>query len=231
MTNAGQTCIGVERVYVADAGLRPVRRGGGGQGRQAHGRQRRTGADIGPITMPSQIDIIRRHIDDALARGGTAVLGGADAVQRALRPADRAGRRARGLLRRPGGDIRPDDHHHEGRLGRRGGTTGQRHRVRARLVGLRQGAGRGRSPAGYAPGWSSINGTLSFAGHPAPARSAASATPASAASTATTASASSPGAKAIARRRMRSFVPSTTFERQPKHVRMIERLTRLVHGR
>ena len=30
---------------------------------------------------PSQIDVIRRHIDDALARGGRAVLGGADAVQ------------------------------------------------------------------------------------------------------------------------------------------------------
>ena len=31
--------------------------------------------------MPSQSDIIRRHIDDALARGGRAVVGGADAVQ------------------------------------------------------------------------------------------------------------------------------------------------------
>ena len=39
------------------------------------------GADIGPITMPRQIDVIRRHIDDALARGGRAVLGGPDAVE------------------------------------------------------------------------------------------------------------------------------------------------------
>ena len=31
--------------------------------------------------MPGQIDVIRRHIDDALARGGRAVLGGAAAVQ------------------------------------------------------------------------------------------------------------------------------------------------------
>jgi acyl-CoA reductase-like NAD-dependent aldehyde dehydrogenase len=37
-------------------------------------------AKIGPITMPSQLDVIRRHIDDALARGGRAVLGGPDAV-------------------------------------------------------------------------------------------------------------------------------------------------------
>jgi len=37
-------------------------------------------ADIGPITMPAQLDTIRRHIDDALTRGGRAVLGGPDAV-------------------------------------------------------------------------------------------------------------------------------------------------------
>src|SRR5207302_9532755 len=36
--------------------------------------------DIGPITMPAQLDTIRRHIDDALTRGGRAVLGGPDAV-------------------------------------------------------------------------------------------------------------------------------------------------------
>ena len=30
--------------------------------------------------MPSQLGVIRRHIDDALARGGRAVVGGADAV-------------------------------------------------------------------------------------------------------------------------------------------------------
>jgi acyl-CoA reductase-like NAD-dependent aldehyde dehydrogenase len=39
------------------------------------------GTDIGPITMPGQIDVIRRHIDDALASGGRALLGGADAVR------------------------------------------------------------------------------------------------------------------------------------------------------
>jgi succinate-semialdehyde dehydrogenase / glutarate-semialdehyde dehydrogenase len=80
MTNAGQTCIGVERVYVvekvyarfvdavvAKAGALTVGVG--------------DGADIGPITMPGQLEIIRRHIDDALARGGRALLGGASAVQ------------------------------------------------------------------------------------------------------------------------------------------------------
>jgi acyl-CoA reductase-like NAD-dependent aldehyde dehydrogenase len=76
MTNAGQTCVGIERVYVAapvyDEFLGKV---------VDRAKRIKAGEDIGPITMPSQIDIIRRHIDDALAKGGRAVVGGADAVQ------------------------------------------------------------------------------------------------------------------------------------------------------
>jgi len=80
MTNAGQTCVGIERVYVAEAVYEPflaklVERAG----RLTAGVD--DGADIGPITMPGQIDVIRRHIEDALSRGGRAVLGGPDAVQ------------------------------------------------------------------------------------------------------------------------------------------------------
>ena len=62
-------------------------------------------AKIGPITMPKQLDVIRSHIDDALARGGRAVLGGAGRGRRALRAADDPGRRARGL--RGGAARRP----------------------------------------------------------------------------------------------------------------------------
>jgi succinate-semialdehyde dehydrogenase/glutarate-semialdehyde dehydrogenase len=76
MTNAGQTCIGIERVYavdgVYDAFVAAV---------VAKAGALRIGTDIGPITMPGQVDVIRRHIDDALARGARAALGGADAVQ------------------------------------------------------------------------------------------------------------------------------------------------------
>lgn len=77
-TNAGQTCIGIERVYTVDqvhdafvgkVVERAARLTVGEEG------------EIGPITMPRQLDIIRRHIDDALARGGQAVLGGPDAVR------------------------------------------------------------------------------------------------------------------------------------------------------
>jgi aldehyde dehydrogenase (NAD+) len=32
------------------------------------------------MTMPSQVDVVRRHVSDALARGGRAVVGGEDAI-------------------------------------------------------------------------------------------------------------------------------------------------------
>ena len=79
-TNAGQTCIGIERVYavepVYDAFVEKVV---AKAGRLTVGPG--AGAAIGPITMPSQIEVIRRHIADAIVQGGRAVLGGPAAVQ------------------------------------------------------------------------------------------------------------------------------------------------------
>lgn len=78
-SNSGQTCAGVERVYVHErvydeflAALLEKARGL----RADAG----PGAQLGPITMPKQLDIIRTHIQDALDRGGRAVLGGVEAV-------------------------------------------------------------------------------------------------------------------------------------------------------
>ena len=79
MSNAGQTCAGVERVYVTAAvrdaflaelrkALDGVRPGSGGD------------AAYGPMTLPAQIDVVRRHIKDALERGGTAMIGGPESV-------------------------------------------------------------------------------------------------------------------------------------------------------
>jgi len=79
MSNAGQTCVGIERVYVASSvyhtflerlvarteGLRP-------------GFD--SGAAYGPMTSPEQAEIVAKHVVDALARGGRPVVGGADAV-------------------------------------------------------------------------------------------------------------------------------------------------------
>src|SRR5690349_10593842 len=58
MSNAGQTCVGVERVYVVDAVYEPFMRE---LSERAAGVK--AGQDYGPITMPAQIDIIRRHIE------------------------------------------------------------------------------------------------------------------------------------------------------------------------
>jgi len=81
MSNAGQTCIGAERVYVhekvADKFIskmvelsKKVKPGAPGVGK------------YGPATMPKQIDIIEGHIADALNRGGAAVVGGLDSIKR-----------------------------------------------------------------------------------------------------------------------------------------------------
>src|SRR5947208_1472312 len=77
-SNAGQTCIGVERVYVVDAVYdrfvdevtrvaSPVHAG--------------EGAQLGPMTMPKQIDVVKAHIDDALERGAKAIVGGPQSVR------------------------------------------------------------------------------------------------------------------------------------------------------
>jgi acyl-CoA reductase-like NAD-dependent aldehyde dehydrogenase len=81
LSNAGQTCVGIERVYVVDevyhtfldklaeraAALRP------GDDREAH---------YGPMTLPGQADVIERHVADALARGGRPVVGGLASIRR-----------------------------------------------------------------------------------------------------------------------------------------------------
>jgi acyl-CoA reductase-like NAD-dependent aldehyde dehydrogenase len=78
-SNAGQTCAGVERVYVHervyDEFLGHVLKQAEGISAGVH-----TGAHFGPMTMPSQVEVVRRHVQDALAKGARAVLGGSDAV-------------------------------------------------------------------------------------------------------------------------------------------------------
>jgi len=80
LSNAGQTCIGIERVYatapVYDRFVAEV---------VARARRVRAGADagaqIGPITLPAQVETIRRHLDDALAGGARALVGGPESVR------------------------------------------------------------------------------------------------------------------------------------------------------
>ncbi|TMD92408.1 MAG: aldehyde dehydrogenase family protein [Chloroflexi bacterium] len=80
LQNAGQACISVERVYAVDAVHdRFVTRVTELAGKVRAGEG--DGADIGPITMPAQLDVITRHLRDAFERGARAVVGGPDAVR------------------------------------------------------------------------------------------------------------------------------------------------------
>ncbi|MFC4146997.1 aldehyde dehydrogenase family protein [Micromonospora mangrovi] len=227
LTNAGQTCIGIERVYAVDQVFdafvdKVVARAG----RLTVGPD---GADLGPITMPAQIDIIRRHIDDAVARGGRAVLGGPDAVQppyvhptvlvdvpedstavreetfgptitvNRVRDIDEAVERANALPYGLGGSV----------FGRK------------RAVAV---ARRLRS------GMAAVNSTLTFAGM----------------STLPFGGVGDSGigrihgedglrefglAKSITRRRARSLLPSMTFERTPADVARLVKVAKLMYGR
>jgi succinate-semialdehyde dehydrogenase/glutarate-semialdehyde dehydrogenase len=228
MTNAGQTCVGIERVYVAEGVYdafvskvveRAARVRVGGE----------PDADIGPITMPGQIDIIREHIDDALARGGRALIGGPDAVQPPFVhptvlvdvPEDSSSIRDETFgptvtITKVSGMDEAVALTNASRYGLGGAVFGKR---RALEVARRM-----RS------GMVSINGTLSFAGVPALPFGGVGdsgfgrihgadglrefARP-----------------KAIAKRRMRSIVKSTSYDRTAKDVSMIRRMLRLIHSR
>jgi acyl-CoA reductase-like NAD-dependent aldehyde dehydrogenase len=78
-SNAGQTCIGVERVYVHDRVYDEFLGHLLDKARDLKAEDT-PDAKIGPITMPSQLDVIRSHIRDALDRGGRALIGGPDGV-------------------------------------------------------------------------------------------------------------------------------------------------------
>jgi aldehyde dehydrogenase (NAD+) len=79
LSNAGQTCVGVERVYVLDAVadrfLELVR----GKAAALHAGAG-PDADFGPMTMPSQVDVVAGQIREALDAGAHPLVGGADSV-------------------------------------------------------------------------------------------------------------------------------------------------------
>lgn len=76
MANAGQTCVGVERVYVLDDVAEELTAKIVDRASRVH-----AGAEIGPMTSASQADVVARHVADALARGGRAVVGGPESAR------------------------------------------------------------------------------------------------------------------------------------------------------
>ncbi|ORA11419.1 aldehyde dehydrogenase family protein [Mycobacterium arosiense] len=79
-SNAGQTCVGVERIYVHQdvaqrfvaALQRRLKDVSGGH---------RPGSTYGPMTMASQVEVVRAHVQDALQGGATAPLGGTERIR------------------------------------------------------------------------------------------------------------------------------------------------------
>jgi acyl-CoA reductase-like NAD-dependent aldehyde dehydrogenase len=228
MTNAGQTCAGIERIYVADPVYdafldKLVTKAS----RLTVGSD--AGSDVGPITMPVQIDVIRRHIDDALSRGARAVLGGPDAVRPPFVhptilvdvPQDSTAVTEETFgptltVTRASDADHAVDLANETAYGLGGAVFGK-----ARAMRL---ARRLRT------GMASINGTISFAGFGSLPFGGV--------------GASGFGrihgadglrefarAKSIAKRRGPTLVPSMTYERKPRHIDLVARVAKLVHGR
>jgi len=78
LTNAGQACISVERVYVADAvhdkfvdevvkNVRALKVGG-------------DDGHVGAMTSAAQVTIVKDHLEDAIAKGAKVLTGGPDAI-------------------------------------------------------------------------------------------------------------------------------------------------------
>jgi acyl-CoA reductase-like NAD-dependent aldehyde dehydrogenase len=81
VSNAGQTCIGIERVYVVEDVYHSfLEKLAERMSRARPGDDR--DAAYGPMTMPGQLEVVEDHVADALARGGRAVIGGMQSVRR-----------------------------------------------------------------------------------------------------------------------------------------------------
>jgi acyl-CoA reductase-like NAD-dependent aldehyde dehydrogenase len=226
-TNAGQTCVGIERVYVAAPVYQPfldrlvAKAGTVRVGEDAAN-------DFGPITMPSQVEVIRGHIADAIARGGRAVVGGPDAVaapfvhptvlvdvpEDSTAVTEETFGPTLTVTRVPTAEAGVDLANAS--VYGLGGSVFAKANARELARRLRS-------------GMTSINGALTFAGMPSLPFGGTRdsgfgrihgddglrefARP-----------------KGIATRRMRSLVPTMTFERKPRDIRLVAKIVRLLHG-
>ena len=85
-SNGGQTCVGVERVYVHQEVYEEFLGILAAKARAIKPGVMRD-ASYGPMTMPTQVDVIRRHVSEAIERGARTVVGGLDAIgERVVQP-------------------------------------------------------------------------------------------------------------------------------------------------
>jgi acyl-CoA reductase-like NAD-dependent aldehyde dehydrogenase len=81
MFNGGQVCIGVERIYVVDSVADEfVKLVADKAATVTYG----PGNDVGPLFWDRQLDVVRRHVEDAKAKGATIVVGGEADTDRGL---------------------------------------------------------------------------------------------------------------------------------------------------
>ena len=79
MANAGQSCIGAERVYVVESVAEQFIEIITNMAKKIE-----VGKDYGPATMPSQLKVIQSHLDNAKEKGAKFLVGGADSVKGAF---------------------------------------------------------------------------------------------------------------------------------------------------
>jgi acyl-CoA reductase-like NAD-dependent aldehyde dehydrogenase len=75
--NSGQTCASVERVYVHESVARPFTEKVVALARQLRqGDPNQHDVDVGAMTTQMQVEIVRRHLDEARQRGAQVLAGG-----------------------------------------------------------------------------------------------------------------------------------------------------------
>ncbi|MEU7577225.1 aldehyde dehydrogenase family protein [Streptomyces sp. NPDC041068] len=75
MANAGQTCAGVERVYAVESVHKRLC-----ELVVERTRSLAAGQHYGPMTLPTQLGVVERHMKEALSSGARAPLGGPESV-------------------------------------------------------------------------------------------------------------------------------------------------------
>jgi acyl-CoA reductase-like NAD-dependent aldehyde dehydrogenase len=79
MANAGQSCIGAERVYVVESVAEEFV-----DVITKMAKDLKVGKDYGPATMPSQLQVIQSHLDNAASKGAKFLVGGSDSIKGAF---------------------------------------------------------------------------------------------------------------------------------------------------
>lgn len=74
--NAGQDCGAIERVYVVDAIADKFVEGLAAAASRLRAGNLGTDYDVGPLSMPRQLEIVEEHVADAIAKGAKLLTGG-----------------------------------------------------------------------------------------------------------------------------------------------------------